>query len=755
MCKYMCLFSIIFIIAETDSKSNKKMDQQYLPPKQQKQNQSKQAQENQVNKQQQEQQQHQQQQHQKQSQLQKPKETFVKSCSMKADEKDKDKDKMESRKKASKVTVGKNQNKGKKATGGKDAALKSQTAKEKSEDLFNALIENEKNKGKKPVYQPPDPDSLLDALQNIGSTQKWENGKIKSPSSASDMVENDTSISQNVMSASVSGLQSNFFARELRDRQLPCIPESESPLDESDATLMLPSPDYTSQRPKTPSVSIIENESVHSVSSPAPSFARSSIMSPLPVLGEIPMHSSPLPPLKEMDSQSLTSQIIESEDSSPLPSSFLSESLIFDQNSSKKLPGASMTLSTISGLSSQTVPELHLEESNNFSTMSSVEQDKIVNDINDNDFIIQLSSNDNLGKRLSFTANSVSNDSNSKFVVQPSLSPEVDLNKNIDESFSTISTDTIVKKTESPHFVSDENSPVSQIEISFKRINGSLIDDHVKSTGDIEEQNSVEALSMKSLKSVIEDGNLETGQGEKQEIRDNDEDEENEFSGENWDTDSNVFSPSDDSYLMTSSLSDSDSKHSKLSELNNTGHVSSSSNTEPILRVKIRRKALGHYRQRQLAKQQQDRKLSHNDALAIQRNAYLKSLQMKKKRSKSVAEVNSPIVSSDQHQQKQQQRLGMETPRGAQSLTPRATITHCVLCAAEGAHKHASHPIIVYGSNLERNSSVNDKQRDAPQRKLSSAELSVHSQGIKINIDGISEPATPRLTSIFWSDFVY
>ncbi|GFO29093.1 WD repeat-containing protein 87, partial [Plakobranchus ocellatus] len=439
------------------------------------------------------------------------------------------------------------------------------------------------------------------------------------------------------------------------------------------------SPDASTVRATTPSVSIIENESVWSANSPAASIGRG-LNSPLPTLSEVPLASSPIPPSSfntEIDRRELLC-------------------------SAKKAPSTSKTSITAG-------TDLKFQQKSRENTNLKVK---------DNMSVVSLSSVSESGDKSAEALKNVT-DSSYRIERSESISSEMMNSTSLSESkhiFCKVSGNKRGRGDESDSSDIDEAdgqdtrkvrstettgpAPVEKIDI-VRRHSGS--------------EKSLSTIAHSSIANTIVEEDEDIGLEEKGQehpgvgalknfgTEDNDAVFNNDIlsahqyansdmdsSERTWDSDFDAsFLGSVGELSSTLSASDEDSK----APSRGGGSASSSSNAEQVMKVRIRKKQLSHHRQRRADRASHQasnvssprdpsmalrRMLSQNDALTVQRNAQLEKARYQRKR------VKSAIEGSSTHPREQQD--GQFTGQGK-----REHISQCVLCAVEGTGHHADH----------------------------------------------------------------
>ncbi|RUS77660.1 hypothetical protein EGW08_014583 [Elysia chlorotica] len=430
-------------------------------------------------------------------------------------------------------------------------------------------------------------------------------------------------------------------------------------------------------RATTPSISIIENESVWSASSPAASIGRG-LNSPLPTLNEIPLASSPLPNYtprvenrqgqRNMDA-SLNSNIsdmadtrVQKEDVSEGESRKMSPLKEKDNISALSVSSISIVAETVTTSSqrrddnvSKSMSSNQAEGLNATKVESSDSNGVFERDIEDKPLEIEEESD-------SSTDDENDGKTRRKHKAVPSPVEKIDIvrrQSGSEKSLSTIAHSSVANTIPEE----DENVELTEQDMGDP-LNSRHEDDHASGSGHL---NDDAFMGVNDVSDV-------------------------ESSERTWDSDFDAsFIGSVGELSSTLSASDEESKANSRGG----GSASSSSNTEQLMKVRIRRKQLSHHRQRrpEMAPQETSsvssprdpsialrRMLSQSDALTVQRNAQIGRARFERKRAKSALESSTGSVS------------------GAEK---RGHIGPCVLCAAEGSGNHAEHAKLKSAANGE------------------------------------------------------
>ncbi|GFR91984.1 WD repeat-containing protein 87 [Elysia marginata] len=472
-----------------------------------------------------------------------------------------------------------------------------------------------------------------------------------------------------------------------RSSTTPSIPDTLSKLDFAGGRTA--SPDSSTIRATTPSVSIIENESVWSASSPAPSIGRG-FSSPLPTLAEIPLASSPIPAPKLIIEGGADHRTNVDLNSSHTEQTDEDKAEVLQKNLGVNERGGHLSTISVSSISmvaesaatsSQKPDEQISRETSSLQSREDIHQFNVTN--------LQIDLNEartETGQNANFEAGDEG----------------VSISSSEDEGNEE------EKRFDRKHKHKTVPSPVEKVDIVRRQSSSELslstnVQSSVANTIPEEDEN-LEANSQ-DLDDPLNmqcgfDDVISSNQVYDDAFRDRKDLSDVESSERTWDSDF------DASYLgsvgeLSSSLpaSDEDSKANSRGG----GSASSSSNTEQLMKVRIRKKQLSHHRQRRpdRALQQQQtpsprdpsialrRVLSQNDALTVQRNAQIGRARFERKRIKSAAEDGG----------------------GEPGAEKKEHISQCVLCAAEGSGQHAEHSKSKYPAAVGHASTEKEKRR--------------------------------------------
>ena len=461
------------------------------------------------------------------------------------------------------------------------------------------------------------------------------------------------------------------------------------------------SPDSSTMRATTPSVSIIENESVWSASSPAPSLGRG-LNSPLPTLSEIPLASSPIPTFDSIIEDGLEQGTkTGSSERTSLSSAQQKKATGNVPNRGEKFEKSpkdkemrvrgkdhlsTISLSSISVVAESMATSSHKRDQQISKDLSSLQTEEELTRV----AMSESTSNDPNEARLESSASNEVFDTRAKIEVEEedcdsSSGDEADgrFEGKMRNSLKTIPSP--VQKIDIVRRPS--GSEVSLSTVAQSSVTNTIPEDD--ETVEINGENPEE--SHHRLLSGFDDGLIGSNLNNEG-LLDSKDGSDVESSERTWDSDF------DASFLgsvgeISSTLSASDEER-RANSRGGGSASSSSNNTEQLMKVRIRRKQLSHHRQRRPDRFAQAhspsvssprdpsmalrRMLSQSDALTVQRNAQIGRTRFERKRAKSAVENGS----GHQHG---------KASIGSTGAEKREHINQCVLCAAEGSGHHAEH----------------------------------------------------------------